>query len=179
MIDHGHHILILTGPPGAGTTTAAAALAAMPGSPKVHLHADDFWHVIKHGAIPPYLPEAHDQNGVVMQALADAASAYARGGYLTILDGIVGPWFLAPFRALTVPVHYVVLRPGLDAAITRCRARGGETLTDPAVIAALHGQFGALGPLEGHVLDVTGLDRGQTLAAACAALDGGGFLLGN
>ncbi len=103
---------ILTDPPGLGKSTAAAALAAMPGSPKVHLHADDFWHVIKHGAIPPYLPEAHDQNGVVMQALADTASAYARGGYLTILDGIVGPWFLAPFRALTVPVHYVVLRPG-------------------------------------------------------------------
>jgi hypothetical protein len=26
----------------------------------VHLRADDFWHFIRKGAIPPYLPEAHE-----------------------------------------------------------------------------------------------------------------------
>jgi hypothetical protein len=44
----------------------------------VHLHADDFWHFIKYGAVAPYLPEAHEQNRIVVDVLAKAAEAYAR-----------------------------------------------------------------------------------------------------
>ncbi len=78
---------------------------------KVHLHADDFWHFIKHGAIPPYLPEAHEQNRSVVRILANVAEGYARGGYFVLLDGIVGPWFLGHFHSLRVAPHYIVLRP--------------------------------------------------------------------
>lgn len=150
-------ILILTGPPGAGKTTVAAALARTSGSSKVHLHADDFWRSIGNGAVPPHLPESDAQNRVVMDVLSRAASAYAEGGYFVILDGIIGPWFLSPFQRLQVPIHYVVLRPPLDTAIRRCRRRGGETLADPAAITLLHQQFDGLGSLETHVLAV---DRG-------------------
>src|SRR3712207_5224908 len=79
-------VLILTGAPGSGKTTTAKALAQQAGSPKVHLHSDDFWHFIKHGAIAPYLPEAHEQNKVVIDVLAKAAAGYAKGGYLVIVD---------------------------------------------------------------------------------------------
>jgi hypothetical protein len=41
----------------------------------VHLHSDDFWHFIKKGAIPPYLPESRKQNEVVMAVLAKASFA--------------------------------------------------------------------------------------------------------
>lgn len=177
LMDHQGHILILTGPPGSGKTTTAAALADEPGSPKVHLHADDFWHVIRHGAIPPYLPEAHGQNAVVMEALARAAAAYAAGGYFVVLDGIVGPWFLAPFRAIDAPVHYVVLRPSLEAAVARCQARGGDTLTDAATIAELHRQFASLGALEKHVLAVDGCTREEARLAVADAVRGGAFRL--
>ncbi len=40
MIDHGKEVLILTGPPGSGKTTAASALSTRAGSPKVHLYSD-------------------------------------------------------------------------------------------------------------------------------------------
>jgi chloramphenicol 3-O-phosphotransferase len=165
LMDHQGHILILTGPPGSGKTTTAAALA------------DDFWHVIRHGAIPPYLPEAHGQNAVVMEALARAAAAYAAGGYFVVLDGIVGPWFLAPFRAIDAPVHYVVLRPSLEAAVARCQARGGDTLTDAATIAELHRQFASLGALEKHVLAVDGCTREEARLAVADAVRGGAFRL--
>ncbi|EPA2556137.1 AAA family ATPase [Escherichia coli] len=139
-MNHTGEILILTGTPGSGKTTTAQTLAGEPGSSKVHLHSDDFWHFIKNGAIQPYLPEAHDQNTVVLDVLAQAAEGYARGGYFVIVDGIVGPWFLAPFKKIPVPVHYVVLRPALDVAIRRCQERGGNTLTDPGPITELHKQ---------------------------------------
>lgn len=170
-------ILILTGTPGSGKTTAATALARLPGCPKVHLHADDFWTFIKAGAIPPWRPEAHAQNATVIEVLAGAAARYAAGAYFVLVDGIVGPWFLPPFRATGAPLHYVVLRPDLDEAIRRCGARGGDTLADPAPIAALHRQFDNLGPLAAHALSVAGHSPDDTRAAILAAVASGRFRL--
>ncbi|WP_054313601.1 AAA family ATPase [Mesorhizobium sp. 1M-11] len=177
MVEFAGEILILTGTPGSGKTTTAKALAVEGGSAKVHLHSDDFWHFIKNGAIAPYLPEAHRQNAVVIDVLAKAAQGYARGDLFVIVDGIIGPWFLEPFKALGVPLHYVVLRPPLEVAIRRCRDRGGDTLTDPEPIAALHRQLSELGNLERHAIDIGDQGREQTLAAVIEALRGGTFRL--
>jgi hypothetical protein len=176
-VDLAGEVLILSGSPGSGKTTTAATLAKQPGAPKVHLHTDDFWHFIKNGAIPPYLPEAHEQNGIVIDVLAKAAEGYANGGYFVIVDGIVGPWFLAPFQALSVPLHYIVLRPLLDVAIARCRERGGDTLSDPEPITALHRQLSSLGELERHALPTGGLAPEDTLRAVIEAVQSGAFRL--
>ena len=170
-------ILVLTGTPGSGKTTAANSIAQMPGSPKVHLHSDDFWHFIKAGSIPPWQAAAHGQNATVIDVLAGAAARYAKGGYFVLVDGIIGPWFLDAFRNLGAVLHYIVLRPDLEEAIRRCSERGGDTLSDPAPISALHQQFGNLGALEGHSLSVVGLSVDETCDAICKAVESGRFRL--
>ena len=178
MFDLPGNILILTGTPGAGKSTTAQNLVAASASPSVHLHSDDFWHFIKKGAIPPYLPEAQQQNEVVMGVLAQTAEGYAKGDYFVVVDGIVGPWFIDPFGKLGVPLHYIVLRPALDTAIERCRCRGGETLADPETISALHQQFSMLGEFEKYVIETAGHSLDDTLAAVQTGLVSGRFRLG-
>jgi hypothetical protein len=173
----GGSVVIITGPPGAGKTTVAAALAERSARPAVHLHSDDFYRYIRSGYVEPYRPEAHEQNRVVVGVLAGAALGYAAGGYLVLLDGIIGPWFLGPFRDGAEdaggPLHYVVLRPGLVQTLRRARGRPGPGLRDSGPVRALHRQFSQLGDLEEHVLDTSRLTAEQTIGAVGAAMDAG------
>lgn len=45
----------------------------------------------------PWLPEANDQNRVVIRASGAAAGQFARGGYEAVFDGVLGPWWLPTF----------------------------------------------------------------------------------
>jgi hypothetical protein len=173
----GGAVVIVTGAPGAGKTTVAAAVAARSARPAVHLHSDDFYRYIRSGYVEPYLPQAHEQNGVVVSVLADAAFGYAAGGYLVLLDGIIGPWFLGPFRdrggRAGVPLHYLVLRPDLGQTLRRARGRSERQLHESGPILGLHRQFSQLGDLEGHALDTSALTAEQTIGAVEAALGAG------
>ncbi|WP_331737155.1 AAA family ATPase (plasmid) [Streptomyces sp. NBC_00984] len=173
-------VIVVTGPPGAGKSTVAALLADRL-APSVHLHSDDFWRYIKQGWIPPYLPEAHRQNQVVLQVLVSAAFGYAGGGYHVVYDGVVGPWFIDPFRAAAkeraVPLSYVILRPNQHTTLERATGRTGDALTDPEPIRSMHDQFSDLGVYETNVLDSSNLTAMATTDSILERLARGAYLL--
>ena len=139
-------IIVITGSPGTGKTTIASIVAKESNMDKsVHMHTDDFFHYLSKGAIPPHLSESNEQNLVVIEAFLEAAKRYARGGYDVIVDGIVGPWFLEPWRALVredYEVHYIVLRASKEETMKRAVERSKlDRKTNVELVETMWEQF--------------------------------------
>ena len=108
-------LLVITGPPGAGKSTVARLVADSFGR-SVLVEGDAFFGFLAAGAVPPWLPGSHQQNEVVTVAAATATGCFVTGGYETVYDGVVGPWFLPTFAAATGlhELDYVILLPSVD-----------------------------------------------------------------
>lgn len=153
-------IIIITGSPGTGKTTTASIIAQESSFAKsVHMYTDDFYHYLCKGAIPPYLPESHGQNLVVIEAFLEAAKRYAKGGYDVIVDGIIGPWFLEPWMKVVqdnYEVHYIILRASKEKTIQRAIGRSKLTKEiNKELVEIMWEQFNVIGKYEANVINTT------------------------
>jgi gluconate kinase len=135
-------LVVVSGPPGAGKSTVARLLAGQ-FERSVLVEGDAFFGFLARGAIEPWLSAANDQNDVVIQAAAAAAGRFAAGGFVTVYEGVVGPWFLDRFVQLAdLPeVHYAILMPSLDQCLDRVTSRTGHGFTDQAATRHMYQQF--------------------------------------
>ncbi|MEU9074612.1 ATP-binding protein [Kitasatospora sp. NPDC004745] len=154
-------VLVLVDPSGAGRSAVAGLLAAEL-RPSVHLRAHDFVRVIRNGQLPPHLPEAGRQNATALAAAAQAAFAYATGGYQVVVECPAVPPALDTFRRESrttgAALHYVVLRSGAAA-------------DDPQAPDAGEAR-------DAHVLDTAGLTPETTAKSVLDALTHRTHLLG-
>lgn len=139
---HVSRLLIITGPPGSGKTTVSRLVAEQFDRCAL-LEGDSFFGFVVRGYVDPWLPESHDQNVVVTEAAARASGRYPRGGYMTIYDGMVGPWFLRTFLeyADVELVHYAVLMPSLDVCLARVVGRRDHGFRDEAATRNMYAGF--------------------------------------
>jgi len=153
-------VLVVSGPPAAGKTTVAALLTQRR-SPSVHLPADDFWGFITRGLVDPWLPAAHEQNVVVVEAACTSAGIFARGGYQVILDACLGPWFVPDLVSLVgsgVAVDYLLLIPPLTSVLSQLAGRTDHGFTSQDAARHMYQEFmSTLQGFERHVMDPTGL----------------------
>lgn len=177
-------IIIITGAPGTGKTTAASIVAKKSDMPKsVHIHTDDFYHYLCKGSIPPHLPGSEEQNLIIIEAVAEAAKRFMLGGYDVIVDGIVGPWFLKPWLKAACEgceVHYIVLRADKDVTLKRAVERNKlDIKTNTELVKIMWEQFWNLGEYENNVLDISRCSVGHTVAMIMEAIEDKACLLFN
>jgi hypothetical protein len=165
-------LLVLTGPPGAGKTTVGRSVAARFGR-SACIESDWFWSTISNGFVLQWMAEADPQNRAVIRSFVAAGARMVAGGYSTVVEGIVGPWYLdlvrEELRSVEIDAYYVVLRPGLATCLQRATGRGGAVrvpghppLTDEEPIRLLWHLFSDLGQYEVHAVDSTDMSESQT-----------------
>lgn len=148
-------LLVVTGAPGSGKSTVSKVLAQHD-EPSVLVEGDAFFAFLARGAVLPWLPESNEQNAVVVSAAAAAAGRFARGGFFTVYDGVIGPWFVDGFATATGldELDYAVLLPDVETCVERVLTRTGHGFRDEGAARAMHAEFAGAEVGARHVVPV-------------------------
>jgi adenylate kinase family enzyme len=159
-------VIVVSGPPGAGKSTVAKALADVY-EPSALVIGDDFFAFLAIGRIDPWLPEADAQNQTVLSAAAAACGRLAER-FTVVYDGVLWPPHAASFaRAAGRAFHYALLLPPLEVCLERVRKRRDHPLSDQKAVADMWHSFDsargslpildALDPPDEVVAEIVGL----------------------
>jgi len=161
--------VVITGAPGAGKSTVAAALASLP-ERGAHIPVDFFRKMVKAGYASPHRwsDEVARQYRIARRSAAQTAVNLAAGGFVPVLDDIVPADWVDEWRQDLegLDCRFVALRPSLDVARRRNRERSIWTV-DEALLTELHEMLGR--DYTRHWLTVDNSDGSPADAAAAIA----------
>ena len=168
-------LVVVTGPPGAGKSVVSEELAKR-WLPSALVAGDTFFGMIKRGYVLPWLPQAHRQNTVIIEAAAAAAGRLC-GICSVVYDGVLGPWFLPTFVRATglANLHYVVLLPALEVCLERVSSRVGHGFTDLSATRDLYQQFADARVDHRHMIAEADSDPTRLAEVIDGQLDAGVF----
>ncbi|MGN6793460.1 MAG: hypothetical protein ACTHJW_13840 [Streptosporangiaceae bacterium] len=79
----------------------------------------------------------------MLRAAGAASGRFAAGGYTTIFDGVLGPWYIRDFAAEAAvdELHYVILLPPAERCVRQVADRQGHGFTDEDATRHMHREF--------------------------------------
>jgi cytidylate kinase len=170
-----NELVVVTGPPGAGKSSVSEELAKR-WKPSALVPGDTFFGMIKQGYVLPWLPQARNQNTVIIEAAAAAAGRLCEF-CAVVYEGVVGPWFLGAFLRVSglADLHYVVLLPPLDVCIERVHTRVDHGFTDMSVTRDMYRQFAAAPVDSRHLINESDRNPATLAELIDGRLAGGTF----
>ncbi|MEV4949799.1 AAA family ATPase [Streptomyces sp. NPDC053755] len=164
--------VLLSGIPGSGKSTVAAALAAR-FARSAHIEADELQTLIVKGGhwpTPAHDPEADRQILLRARNACLLADSFRRAGFVPVVDDVVVRRTHLDFYRAAVgagPLHVVFLAPDPEVAWQRNNARHKRLTTDWAFLdEAMRAEL----PAEGSWIDTATLSVDETADAVLDAL---------
>jgi protein tyrosine phosphatase (PTP) superfamily phosphohydrolase (DUF442 family)/predicted kinase len=158
-------LFLITGAPGTGKSTAAAAL--MRRFPfGLHIPVDDLREWVVSGIsqpVPEFTEETGRQFRLARSAAAQVAALYADAGFAVALDDVIHePDAEVCFTALLAPraIHKILLQPTLEIALARNATRTNKDFDTAMLADAVLGNHGSLGEQNRVDLGWTVIDNG-------------------
>jgi chloramphenicol 3-O-phosphotransferase len=173
-------ILILTGPPGAGKSSVAGALADRYDR-VAHIPVDGLRHFITPtGYRAPGKPGFERQHALAIRNACALARNFMAERFAVIIDDVVQgreqlEQYVEGLKEAGVAVHYVRLLPRLAVCHERNKGRRADRVPDER-LELLYREFESAGKMPGSVIDSSDMtveataDRLQALTTAGASL---------